>query len=39
MQMSLLYPHRRLLSQRVQVFADWLIKLVENEILARDGTA
>ena len=34
MQMTLLYPHRRLLSQRVQVFADWLVSLMEHEVFA-----
>lgn len=32
MQMTLLYPHRRLLSRRVQVFADWLVELLEHQI-------
>lgn len=31
--MTLLYSHRRHLSRRVQVFADWLIALLEREIL------
>ena len=33
--MSLLYPHRRHLSQRVQVFADWLVDLIQTEIEPR----
>lgn len=32
MQMTLLYPHRRHLSRRVQVFADWLIDLLRSQI-------
>jgi len=31
--MTLLYSHRRHLPRRVQVFADWLIALLEREIL------
>lgn len=31
--MTLLYSHRRYLPRRVQVFADWLIALLEREIL------
>lgn len=33
MPMALLYPHRQYLSRRLQVFADWLEKLVEREML------
>ncbi len=32
--MTLLYPHRQHLSQRLQVFADWLADLLAREILA-----
>lgn len=34
MQMTLLYPHRRHLSQRVQLFADWLVTLLKAKLLA-----
>lgn len=30
--MTLLYPHRRHLSRRVQVFADWLIELLDRTL-------
>lgn len=33
LQMTLLYPHRRHLSRRVQVFADWLQALLEETII------
>lgn len=32
MQMTLLYPHRRHLSQRVQVFADWLVDIIKVKL-------
>lgn len=32
MPMALLYPHRQYLSRRLQVFADWLEKLMEREM-------
>lgn len=35
MPVSLLYPHRRNLSKRVQVFMDWLSQLVRDYL---DGT-
>lgn len=35
MPMALLYPHRRHLSRRLQVFADWISDLFEAEVLAR----
>ncbi len=34
MRMTLLYPHRRLLSQRVQVFADWLVEILAGRLNA-----
>ncbi len=34
MPMALLYPHRRHLSRRLQVFADWLENLLKREVLA-----
>jgi LysR family transcriptional regulator, regulator for bpeEF and oprC len=33
MPMTLLYPHRQHLSRRLQVFADWLERLLKREIL------
>ena len=33
MPMTLLYPHRQHLSQRLQVFADWLEGLLRKEVL------
>jgi LysR family transcriptional regulator, regulator for bpeEF and oprC len=33
MPMTLLYPHRRHLSRRLQVFADWLENLLKREVL------
>ena len=30
--MTLLYPHRRHLSRRVQVFADWLVALMKETV-------
>jgi len=33
MGMTLLYPHRRHLSRRVQVFADWLEALLRRDLL------
>jgi LysR family transcriptional regulator for bpeEF and oprC len=33
MPMTLLYPHRQHLSRRLQVFADWLEKLLRREVL------
>ncbi|MFT8675520.1 MAG: LysR family transcriptional regulator [Acetobacter sp.] len=35
--MALLYPHRRHLSSRVRVFADWLHRLVAREVLHLPG--
>lgn len=34
MAVSLLYPHRRNLSKRVQVFMDWLSQLIQEHYLA-----
>lgn len=31
--MTLLYSHRRHLTRRVQIFADWLAELLEREVL------
>jgi DNA-binding transcriptional LysR family regulator len=31
--MSLLYPHRKHLSRRLQAFADWLEELLKKDIL------
>ena len=31
--MTLLYPHRQHLSRRVQVFADWLERLLRQQVL------
>lgn len=33
MQMTLLYPHRRYLSRRVQIFADWLVDTIKHSAL------
>ena len=33
MPMNLLYPHRRHLSRRLQVFADWLEQLLKRKVL------
>ncbi len=32
MPMTLLYPHRRHLSRRLQVFADWLVALLRTRL-------
>jgi len=37
LQMTLLYPHRRHLSRRVQVFADWLQALLEETVVRQSG--
>lgn len=37
--MTLLYPHRRHLSRRVQVFADWLIELLDRTLERRTAPA
>lgn len=37
--MTLLYPHRRHLSRRVQVFADWLIELLDRTLERRTTPA
>jgi DNA-binding transcriptional LysR family regulator len=37
LQMTLLYPHRRHLSRRVQVFADWLQALLEETIIRQSA--
>lgn len=37
--MTLLYPHRRHLSRRVQVFADWLIDLLDRTLERRKAPA
>lgn len=34
MPMTLLYPHRRHLSRRLQVFADWLVALLRTRLVA-----
>ena len=34
MPMTLLYPHRRHLSRRLQVFADWLVALLRTRLAA-----
>ena len=36
MPMTLLYPHRQLLSQRLQVFAGWLEELLKRELLSSE---
>jgi len=38
MPMTLLYPHRQHLSRRLQVFADWLERLLRQEVLGRVAT-
>lgn len=37
LQMTLLYPHRRHLSRRVQVFADWLQALLEETVVRQSS--
>lgn len=37
LQMTLLYPHRRHLSRRVQVFADWLQALLEETVVRQSA--
>lgn len=39
LQMTLLYPHRRYLSPRVQVFSDWLQALMKDAILRQSTEA
>ncbi len=39
MPMTLLYPHRRHLSRRLQVFADWLVALLRTRLAARHSGA
>lgn len=36
MPVTLLYPHRRHLSRRLQVFADWLIEVLRRELIEGD---
>ena len=37
LQMTLLYPHRRHLSRRVQVFADWLQVLLQETVVRQSS--
>jgi DNA-binding transcriptional LysR family regulator len=39
MPMTLLYPHRRHLSRRLQVFADWLVALLHTRLTSRHSGA